>query len=437
MTKLSLLPLPLTVENRVPQKGVCIKTESNCEETNHGLVETVQTETTLISVHQELKQDDFSTLNGGTLTNIIDAADLLRKKPESWDSLIKSVEQSAEAEEPRTTSPGSKERKRMKQNPALDVPALWGFTSVCGRRKEMEDSVVALPRFLSFPSSMVGNDIPELSSHDQHLSAHVFGVYDGHGGCQVANYCRDRLHLALAEEIGIAKENWHIEPGECVWEAEWMKIFVNCFRKLDDEVGGFPMAGGDAASPIAPGSVGSTAVVAVVCSTHIIVANCGDSRAVLCRGKVAMPLSVDHKPNREDECLRIEAAGGRVIKWDGYRVSGFLAVSRSIGDRYLRPFVVADPEVMIVPRAKEDECLILASDGLWDVVTNEEACDLARRRIKLWDKKNGNKTGEEVDAAAQDAADYLLRLAFQRGSRDNISVIVVDLKPPRKFKKTT
>lgn len=96
--------------------------------------------------------------------------------------------------------------------------------------------------------------------------------------------------------------------------------------------------------------------------------------------------------------------------------------------------MVADPEVMVVARAKEDECLILASDGLWDVVTNEEACDLARRRIMLWDKKNGSKTGDE---AAQDAADYLLRLALQRGSRDNISVIVVDLKAPRKFKKTT
>lgn len=182
MTKLSLLPLPLTVENRVPQKGVCIKTDSNCDQSNHGLVETVQTQTTLVSVHQELNQDDFST---GTLTNIIDSADLLCKKPESWDSSIKSPEQNAEPEEPRTAVRGSKERKRIKQNPALDVPPRWGFTSVCGRRKEMEDSCVALPRFLSFPSSMVGNDIPELSSHDQHLSAHVFGVYDGHGGCQV------------------------------------------------------------------------------------------------------------------------------------------------------------------------------------------------------------------------------------------------------------
>lgn len=97
--------------------------------------------------------------------------------------------------------------------------------------------------------------------------------------------------------------------------------------------------------------------------------------------------------------------------------------------------------MMFVPRAKEDDCLILASDGLWDVLTNEEACDVARRRILLWHKKNGGtlsrERGENVDPAAQDAAEYLTRVALQRGSRDNISVIVVDLKAQRKFKKKT
>ncbi|CAA0814250.1 Protein phosphatase 2C 56 [Striga hermonthica] len=181
--------------------------------------------------------------------------------------------------------------------------------------------------------------------------------------------------------------------------------------------------------PVAPNSVASTAVVALICSTHIIVANCGDSRAVLCRAKVPMPLSVDHRPNSKAECARIEAAGGKVVYWNGYRVSGFLAVSRSI-----------DPEVMFVHRAKEDDCLILASDGLWDVITNEEACDLARKRILLWHKNNaGQDCSRErrpaIDPAAQDAADYLSRLAIRKGSRDNIPVIVNDLRARRKLKR--
>ncbi|XP_057538088.1 probable protein phosphatase 2C 6 [Amaranthus tricolor] len=172
-----------------------------------------------------------------------------------------------------------------------------------------------------------------------------------------------------------------------------------------------------------------------------VLLNCGDSRAVLCRGKAPMPLSVDHKPDRKDEWDRIEAADGKVIQWNGYRVFGDLAMSRSIGDRYLKPWIIPDPEVTIVQRAKDDDCLILASDGLWDVLSNEEACDAARRRILLWHKKNGaNITpdrGNSVDLAAQAAADYLSKLALQKGSKDNITVIVVDLKPHRKLKTKT
>ncbi|MCO5604079.1 hypothetical protein L7F22_058236 [Adiantum nelumboides] len=67
-------------------------------------------------------------------------------------------------------------------------------------------------------------------------------------------------------------------------------------------------------------------------SSQIVLANCGDSRAVLSKGGKAIPLSHDHKAERGDETNRIEAAGGRVIAWKGYRVGGMLAVSRAIGD---------------------------------------------------------------------------------------------------------
>lgn len=104
----------------------------------------------------------------------------------------------------------------------------------------------------------------------------------------------------------------------------------------------------------------------------------------------------------------------------------------------MKPWIIPEPEVMFVPRAREDECLVLASDGLWDVMTNEEVCEVARKRILLWHKKNGaaspTERGSGVDQAAQSAADYLSMLALQKGSKDNISVIVVDLKAQRKFK---
>jgi len=341
---------------------------------------------------------------------------------------------------------------------AVDCVPLWGYTSICGRRPEMEDAVATAPRFFDVPLWMLtGNAVIDgLDPMTFRLPAHFFGVYDGHGGAQVANYCRERLHVALVEQLGrIQGTVCAANLGDVEFKKQWEKAFVDCFARVDDEVGGKVTTGGgdgtgtsDAAAaivpePVAPETVGSTAVVAVICSSHIIVSNCGDSRAVLCRGKQPVPLSVDHKPNREDEYARIEAEGGKVIQWNGYRVLGVLAMSRSIGDRYLKPWIIPVPEVTIVPRAKDDECLVLASDGLWDVMSNEEVCDVARKRILLWHKKNGTssssapRVGDSADPAAQAAAECLSKLALQKGSKDNITVVVVDLKAHRKFKSKT
>lgn len=94
----------------------------------------------------------------------------------------------------------------------------------------------------------------------------------------------------MTEEIELVKEslvNGGLNDG-C--QDQWKKVFTNCFLKVDAEVGGTTNN-----EVVAPETVGSTAVVALISSSHIIVANCGDSRAVLCRGKEPMALSVDHK----------------------------------------------------------------------------------------------------------------------------------------------
>ncbi|KAJ8535837.1 hypothetical protein K7X08_034238 [Anisodus acutangulus] len=329
----------------------------------------------------------------------------------------------------------------------LECVPLWGSVSICGKRPEMEDALMAVPNFMKIPIKMFIGDrvIDGLSQSLSHLTSHFYGVYDGHGGSQVAEYCRKRVHLALVEDLKLFKDDYLVDgSARDTRQVQWEKVFTNCFLKVDDEVGGKPNIDlcddniNTSSEPIAPETVGSTAVVAVICSSHIIVANCGDSRAVLYRGKEAVALSIDHKPSREDEYARIEASGGKVIQWNGHRVFGVLAMSRSIGDRYLKPWIIPEPEVMFVPRAREDECLVLASDGLWDVMSNEEVCEVARRRILLWHKKNGTnplpERGQGVDPAAQAAAEYLSSMALQKGSKDNISVIVVDLKAQRKFK---
>ncbi|KAJ7537635.1 hypothetical protein O6H91_11G016100 [Diphasiastrum complanatum] len=327
-----------------------------------------------------------------------------------------------------------------------DSSSLYGITSVCGRRREMEDAVIAISAFMHLPCNVVGGcnghcmQVPE-----SERVLDFYGVYDGHGGSQASLLCKNRLHLALAEEV----KALNIAGTATVlseWKLHWQNIMSTCFLKVDAEVGGGCYNGskcmkcqeyGACLGMAAPETAGSTAVVAIIGRCQIIVGNCGDSRAVLSRGGKAISVSNDHKPDREDEMARIEAAGGRVIFWNGYRVLGVLAMSRAIGDRYLKPYVIAEPEVTCLQRTDEDEFLILASDGLWDVISNDTACDLVRRRLGDCDTDSNSKgfslrksfeTDESPYAAA---AAFLTKVALARGSHDNITVVVIDLKVKR------
>ncbi|XP_020520891.1 probable protein phosphatase 2C 59 isoform X2 [Amborella trichopoda] len=153
---------------------------------------------------------------------------------------------------------------------------------------------------------------------------------------------------------------------------------------------------------------GSTASTAVIVGDCLLVANVGDSRVIICRDGNAIAVSRDHKPDQSDERQRIEDAGGFVM-WAGtWRVGGVLAVSRAFGDKLLKQYVVADPEIEEEVINGSLQFLILASDGLWDVISNEEAVSLVQ---------------PIEDAVA--AAKRLTQEAFDRGSGDNITCIVV------------
>ena len=147
---------------------------------------------------------------------------------------------------------------------ARSVPCVSnGWISVIGRRRVMEDAVA----------------VAEFDSYN------FFGVYDGHGGSGVANECRDRLHQMVEARIRSC--------GGGGGTVDWDKVMRNCFNKMDEEVGSGLAIGED--SDRAVSTMGSTAVVVIVGKEMIVVANCGDSRAVLCRTDACMPLSRDHK----------------------------------------------------------------------------------------------------------------------------------------------
>uniref|UniRef100_A0A0D3G6F7 protein-serine/threonine phosphatase n=1 Tax=Oryza barthii TaxID=65489 RepID=A0A0D3G6F7_9ORYZ len=108
------------------------------------------------------------------------------------------------------------------------------------------------------------------------------------------------------------------------------------------------------------------------------IANIGDSRAVVCERGAANQLTVDHEPHTTNERKRIEKQGGFVSTFPGDvpRVNGQLAVARAFGDQSLKAHLSSEPDVKHVPINSSVEFVILASDGLWKVIKNQEAVDL-------------------------------------------------------------
>ncbi|XP_015522396.1 protein phosphatase 1L [Neodiprion pinetum] len=169
---------------------------------------------------------------------------------------------------------------------------------------------------------------------------------------------------------------------------------------------------------------GTTALIALLEGNKLIVANVGDSRGVMCDGKGnAIPLSFDHKPQQRRESKRIKEAGGFVTFNGVWRVAGILATSRALGDYPLKDkkLVIADPDILTFDLSDHNPMfLVLASDGLWDTFTNEEAVAFIKERIN--EPHYGAKS--------------ITLQSYYRGSLDNITVVVINLKD-RKYSTAT
>ncbi|XP_055738945.1 protein phosphatase 1L-like isoform X3 [Salvelinus fontinalis] len=161
---------------------------------------------------------------------------------------------------------------------------------------------------------------------------------------------------------------------------------------------------------------GTTCLVALLSDRELTVANVGDSRGVLCdKDGNAVALSHDHKPYQLKERKRIKRAGGFISFNGSWRVQGILAMSRSLGDYPLKNLnvVIPDPDVLTFDLDKlQPEFMILASDGLWDAFSNEEAVRFVHERL---------------DEPHYGAKSIVLQ-SFYRGCPDNITVMVVKFK---------
>uniref|UniRef100_A0A8C7BAS9 protein-serine/threonine phosphatase n=1 Tax=Neovison vison TaxID=452646 RepID=A0A8C7BAS9_NEOVI len=270
----------------------------------------------------------------------------------------------------------------------------YGLSSMQGWRVEMEDAhtaVVGIPHGLEDWS--------------------FFAVYDGHAGSRVANYCSTHLleHITNNEDFrAAAKSGSALEPS-----VENVKNGIRTgFLKIDEYMRNF--------SDLRNGMdrSGSTAVGVLISPKHIYFINCGDSRAVLYRNGQVCFSTQDHKPCNPREKERIQNAGGSVMI---QRVNGSLAVSRALGDYDYKcvdgkgpteQLVSPEPEVYEILRAEEDEFIILACDGIWDVMSNEELCEFVKSRL-------------EVSDDLENVCNWVVDTCLHKGSRDNMSIVLV------------
>ncbi|XP_057804554.1 probable protein phosphatase 2C 25 [Salvia miltiorrhiza] len=225
-----------------------------------------------------------------------------------------------------------------------------------------------------------------------HQNQAFFGVFDGHGGASAAEFAAENLEKKIINELEKSDEiEAAVKGGYLATDAEF----------LNKDVRG-----------------GACCVTALIKNGNLVASNAGDCRAVVSRGGAAEALTSDHRPgHREDERERIEKLGGFVERRNGvWRVLGSLAVSRSIGDRYLKQWITAEPETRVIKLEPDHEFLILASDGLWDKVNDQEAVDIARPLCI------GVEKPQPLAACRK-----LVDLSVSRGSADDISVMIVHL----------
>ncbi|CAL5385167.1 unnamed protein product [Camellia sinensis] len=254
-------------------------------------------------------------------------------------------------------------------DPSAYHPVLsWGSFGTCGRRETMEDTHFLMPH-------MCGEK-----------DIHVFGIFDGHRGAAAAEFSARALPGFL-QSLGSIKS-----PSDALLEA-----FVKTDVAFRNELDSHRKSKGVIQKDWHPGC---TAIVALVVRNKLFVDNAGDCRAM-----------TDHVASCPEERERIISEGGQV-KWqvDTWRVGpAALQVTRSIGDDDLKPAMIAEPEITETILFVEDEYL----RWLWDVMSNAEIVCIIKDTVK----------------EPRMCSKRLATEAAERGSKDNITVIVVFLHP--------
>ncbi|KAG2260916.1 hypothetical protein Bca52824_080210 [Brassica carinata] len=231
-----------------------------------------------------------------------------------------------------------------------------------------------------------------------------YAVFDGHGGSEAATYVKQNAIRLLFEDDNFPQTS----EVNSVYVEEVKSSLRNAFLQADLAL---------AEDCSISSSSGTTALAALISGRLLMVANAGDCRAVLCRKGKAIEMSHDHRPINLPERRRVEASGG-VIE-DGY-LNGELSVTRALGDWDMKRTpdgsksspLISEPEIKQITLTEDDEFLVIGCDGIWDVLTSQEAVSIVKRGL--------NRHDDPTRCARE-----LVMEALRLNTFDNLTAVVV------------
>lgn len=270
-----------------------------------------------------------------------------------------------------------------------------GWEDDIGRREEMEDGFIFVDCFGSKKNSA------------------YFAIYDGHGGRQCVEYVTEHLHLNLLREM---------QQGE----DSVIDCLIKSFNITDRDMqsSGIHTSGCTACCCLLQEDVAGHG------NRLIYTAHLGDARAVICRSGLAVRLTSqsDHKATDPEETKRVIEAGGTIFN---ERVNGMLAISRAFGDHQLKaPALPRDvvsnvPDITSTELTVEDTFVILACDGLWDVMEDQESVNIVLEGLRELITLTPDVDLRGAYFKSQILARMLVEEALARGTSDNVTVLVV------------
>ena len=224
-------------------------------------------------------------------------------------------------------------------------------------------------------------------------NTHLFAIFDGHGSDKSAIYCKENFPKHLTNLISAKHSKF--DPNKATIEEN----FIKAFKTIDDEI-----------EKIGYYDFGNTATIVYIVDKKLYCANVGDSKCILVSKRNFKRLSYEDKCIDENEKNRIINAGGEVTK---KKLNGILSVSRAFGDFFLKDYgLICEPHIIKNDICYDDKFCIIASDGIWDVITEEMVFNMTKK----------------IDSA-EELGNKILKLALTMGSQDNISIIVIGINP--------